>query len=104
MFVDLDGFKQINDEYGHNAGDYVLQMVARRLRQTLDEQDIVGRLGGDEFSVLVGAPTPLMLYERVAQIHDELSKPMRQDGVLFNIRTSIGVLQARHLALRSQHS
>lgn len=53
LFIDADGFKQINDELGHDAGDRVLSAIALRLRAGLREHDVVGRLGGDEFVVLV---------------------------------------------------
>ncbi len=48
-FMDLDGFKEINDQYGHDAGDYVLKRVAERLNATIREEDIIARFGGDEF-------------------------------------------------------
>lgn len=53
MMLDLDHFKQVNDQYGHLVGDYVLQEVARRLRECIRETDILGRYGGEEFVVLL---------------------------------------------------
>ena len=53
MFVDLNEFKQVNDEYGHQVGDQVLMNAAERIRKSLRADDIIGRPGGDEFVVLV---------------------------------------------------
>jgi diguanylate cyclase (GGDEF)-like protein len=53
IYVDLDGFKQVNDIYGHHIGDLYLQEVARRLKQQLRSRDLLARLGGDEFAVLL---------------------------------------------------
>ena len=51
--MDLDGFKNINDTYGHQAGDEVLTIVGQRLLSVVRSQDLVGRLGGDEFAVML---------------------------------------------------
>ncbi|WP_337267670.1 diguanylate cyclase domain-containing protein [Oryzifoliimicrobium ureilyticus] len=53
-YLDLDGFKPINDRYGHDAGDEVLRVIARRIRQTIDQDDCLARIGGDEFALILG--------------------------------------------------
>ena len=77
FFVDIDGFKQINDLFGHHAGDEVLRQVGARLRAILRDSDTVGRLGGDEFVMLVDAVAldagPELVAERIL---DVLRQPM----------------------------
>ena len=83
LFVDLDGFKAVNDGHGHAAGDEVLQEVARRLRSAVRPGDVACRLGGDEFVVLVepvkGEADLLELAERLIAA---VSEPMTADGAL----------------------
>jgi diguanylate cyclase (GGDEF)-like protein len=78
LFVDIDGFKQINDRFGHHAGDEVLRQVGARLKTVLRENDTVGRLGGDEFAMLIDSlgldAAPELVAERIL---DVLRQPIR---------------------------
>lgn len=92
MFMDLDRFKQINDEHGHAAGDAVLQETARRLTLHSRDEDTVCRLGGDEFLVLLINPQGVGTVERVAlALQKELTDPIEVGGVMLNIASSIGI-------------
>lgn len=88
---DLDGFKPVNDRYGHPTGDAVLRMVAERLRSIIRSSDTVARIGGDEF-VIVQAPiyhdTEASLFAR--RIHRELAAPYEVAGQQIQIGASIG--------------
>ena len=81
LFIDLDGFKEINDRLGHGAGDELLELVAARLRTTVRDSDTVGRLGGDEFVVLVEDAALDAGVEVVAErLLDVLSEPFTLPG------------------------
>jgi diguanylate cyclase (GGDEF)-like protein/PAS domain S-box-containing protein len=91
IFVDLDGFKAINDELGHRMGDVVLQTVAQRMRGTVRDVDVVGRFGGDEFVVICeGADerTAMRIAERIIA---EIRKPMPGLAEGFCVTASVGV-------------
>ncbi|MBV9827215.1 MAG: diguanylate cyclase [Alphaproteobacteria bacterium] len=91
LYFDLDGFKAVNDNLGHEAGDRVLQATAARLRRALRMSDFVARLGGDEFvAALPEAPTPAALAMLIERLQNEIMKapiPELRDGA---IRASIG--------------
>src|SRR5712691_7562249 len=75
LYFDLDGFKSVNDRFGHEAGDRVLQVTASRLRQTLRTSDFVARLGGDEFvAVLPDVPSAPVVSMLIARLDTELAK------------------------------
>lgn len=90
--IDLNHFKPVNDHYGHLAGDSVLQTVARRLRQLVRRGDLVGRLGGDEFGILLeDVDSPAQLEELFSQIHEYIEKPIDYQGQNISISCSTGV-------------
>ncbi len=92
MFVDLDRFKAINDRYGHGAGDEMLRVLAARLRACVRGEDLVGRIGGDEFLVLCpnvgGAEQAMRLAARLTR---ELSKDVPLASATISHQISIGV-------------
>ncbi len=91
-FVDLDGFKRVNDRDGHEAGDAVLRMVALRLRGALREQDTVARKSGDEFLVLLPGVEDPMDAERVAtKLLVALERPIEVDDHQYRIGASVGL-------------
>ncbi len=94
MFVDLDGFKNINDSYGHRVGDSVLNEVARRISVAVRRDDVVTRMGGDEFVVVCDAlessSESAMVAERIRAALDE---PFDSHGRSHQLSASIGVAQ-----------
>ncbi|MFF5084576.1 diguanylate cyclase domain-containing protein [Actinoplanes sp. NPDC000266] len=91
LFVDLDGFKAVNDTYGHRYGDALLTSVAAALRSCVREEDLLGRLGGDEFGAVLTAGCPLQV---AARILAALDRPVTVEGVELRARASIGVAVA----------
>ncbi len=92
MFLDLDGFKAINDSLGHDAGDRLLVEVARRLRVAVRVGDLVARMGGDEFCILCEQVSGLNEVRELGQrLIDAVSAPLRLHGRDVQIGTSIGI-------------
>ncbi|MFY8095706.1 MAG: putative bifunctional diguanylate cyclase/phosphodiesterase [Niveispirillum sp.] len=92
LFLDLDRFKHVNDSLGHDMGDRMLQSIARRLADTLRHSDTVGRLGGDEFLVLVEeVREPKEAIQVADRILATLARPMDLDGHLLHPSASIGI-------------
>jgi diguanylate cyclase (GGDEF)-like protein len=96
MMLDLDRFKAVNDRYGHPAGDQLLVEVARRLKSTLRETDLLARLGGDEFAIIQeGGPTQREGAIALAlRIINAISEPFDLGGFEVNVGTSIGIAMA----------
>ncbi len=91
-YIDLDNFKEINDAYGHEAGDVVLQHVARLLNKDIRSTDYVARLGGDEFAILFVHAEPLATRARALKLKESFSSaviPYR--GAHLAISASIGL-------------
>jgi len=99
MFIDLDGFKQINDSLGHEAGDQALGLVAQQLRRAVRESEMVARFGGDEFTVLLD---PVSHEDAAALVARRLlsafEEPMPVDATHIRLSLSIGI------ALFPQHA
>ncbi|HEX8612156.1 MAG TPA: EAL domain-containing protein [Telluria sp.] len=92
VLIDLNGFKQINDGYGHEAGDQVLKMVARRLQSSVRESDTVARLSGDEFVlVLVNQPSLRYTLRMIERLRVAMSQPVSFDSTDIAVGGSIGV-------------
>jgi diguanylate cyclase (GGDEF)-like protein len=92
LFLDLDGFKQLNDAHGHAAGDELLSAVAARLTNSVRSSDTVARLGGDEFVVLVREPIDLArLQERAERVREALAEPFVLSCTTLTARASLGM-------------
>lgn len=98
LYLDVDGFKQINDTYGHLAGDALLRAFAARLADKVRASDIVARLGGDEFTILIEAMSDLRHAERVAgKLVAAMRRPfeLRGENLVVSVGVSIGVCLCR---------
>ena len=94
MVLDLNGFKRVNDELGHAAGDAMLREVARRLRTSVRGTDTVARLGGDEFAVLLpGHAGPRAARTAAYAIADRIARPIALEGAERRVGASIGIVR-----------
>jgi diguanylate cyclase (GGDEF)-like protein len=92
LYIDLDGFKAVNDEYGHSAGDAVLRHVGLLLLDSVRESDVVGRLGGDEFGVILNRASAEEGAAKAQSLSDKInSSAILFAGVAHRIRASVGV-------------
>jgi len=90
VFIDVDGFKQVNDTFGHEAGDHVLTVLARRLRSSVRPDDVVGRYGGDEF-VLILRDTDVDEAAVASRLEEALAVPVRLKAGTWLPGVSVGV-------------
>lgn len=93
LMIDVDHFKSVNDQYGHEAGDWVLQQIAVTFKSSLREVDILGRWGGEEFVVLLPSttlPAAGVLAERIQQSIADLAFQIPGTGLIHNITLSVG--------------
>ena len=92
MFIDLDGFKRVNDTYGHSVGDRLLVITGERMRTGVRSEDMVARLGGDEFVVIIHSAGGMEGARKVAsKLLNEVARPAAAEGVIIRITCSIGV-------------
>ena len=94
LFLDLDGFKDVNDAYGHGVGDQVLRSVADRLSAGVRPADTVARLGGDEFVVLVEGATTTGMSALVTRLQDAVQAPLEVRGLTLDVGVSVGMAMA----------
>jgi len=92
LFIDIDHFKEFNDNYGHHIGDKVLQFVAKKIQSICREEDIIGRLSGDEFLVISdNMNDQYAIYTMIHKILNSFKIPQEVDNYLLNIGLSIGI-------------
>ena len=91
LFLDLDGFKKVNDAFGHQIGDQLLVEVARRLKSAVRGRDTVARIGGDEFVLVVEAPKPSDAATLAEKLIESVQKPCEVSGRDCRVSASIGI-------------
>ena len=95
MLMDLDCFKQINDTFGHQYGDQVLKDVSQTLTKTFRHNDLIGRMGGDEFAIMILNVSDFSVIEHtVQQLLKELHKSYEQNGKTVEVSASLGIVTA----------
>jgi diguanylate cyclase (GGDEF)-like protein len=98
FYVDLNGFKKINDRYGHAAGDHVLTEFAHRLTAAIRQDDVAARLGGDEFVVLAtDLADDAAALETAGRLRDLATSPVRRGDETYPIGVSVGLAVAGEL-------
>ncbi len=92
MCLDIDHFKFINDQYGHDIGDLLLQSISQKLTCILREDDLISRMGGDEFSIILqDIPTKINVVNVAQKILNAVSEPLELNSIKIEVTTSIGI-------------
>ncbi len=92
LFLDIDKFKKVNDTYGHEIGDTILRTFAERVRRHISEADVLARMGGDEFVLLLKTSSNRdVLHERLEAVRGEVGRPIDCGSIQLSVTTSIGV-------------
>ena len=103
LFIDLDGFKVVNDRLGHHAGDRLLIVTARRLRSISRDGDVVARFHGDEFAMLLRDVHDLHTARAIAErVQSELRAPVTIDGSTASVTSSIGIVMGNDAYIRAE--
>jgi diguanylate cyclase (GGDEF)-like protein len=98
LHLDLDYFKAVNDTLGHAAGDFVLEQVGRILREELRIDDVVARVGGDEFLIIVSGRVDAPVLQGVAErIIARIKEPMSFEGTMAQVSASIGIVRSHDM-------
>lgn len=92
LMIDIDDFKQVNDQHGHPCGDYVLEQTARKIQEAFPDASSIGRIGGDEFSALLPADRNVLALEKRGVQFAKETLEMSWQGKLLQIHCSIGVV------------
>lgn len=91
IYLDLDNFKKVNDLHGHSFGDKLLQAAVKRIKTSIRSEDLLGRIGGDEFVVLLPHADAETAKEVLMRIHEKLSQPFSIDGIRIELSVSSGI-------------
>ena len=92
LYIDLDHFKSVNDNYGHSVGDRLLISIVERLQQYLGKKDMITRLGGDELAIIIEDANNQQEVEAIAkQICKSIADPIEMNAIIFKTSASIGI-------------